>query len=86
MNLKSALALAIATLGCSLALAQQGVSKDTILIGTIHDQSGPLAGDGKQARTGMAAMFCAVPRWPATMNTLSWFTSFCAASTAFFGS
>ena len=32
---------------------QQGVSKDEILIGTIQDLSGPLAGFGKQARNGM---------------------------------
>ena len=32
---------------------QQGVSKTEILIGTIQDLSGPLAGYGKQARNGM---------------------------------
>jgi branched-chain amino acid transport system substrate-binding protein len=32
---------------------QQGVSKTEILIGTIQDMSGPLAGYGKQARNGM---------------------------------
>ena len=54
MKLKSTLALAIAILGCSLALAQQqGVSKNEILVGTIQDLSGPLAGYGKQARNGM---------------------------------
>jgi branched-chain amino acid transport system substrate-binding protein len=54
MKLKSTLALAVATLACSLALAQQqGVSKTEILIGTIQDLSGPLAGYGKQARNGM---------------------------------
>jgi hypothetical protein len=36
--------------------------------------------------TGMAALFCAVPMWPAIMKILSWLTSFCAASTAFLGS
>ena len=35
------------------ALAQQGVSKDEIVIGTIQDLSGPLAGFGKQTRLGM---------------------------------
>ncbi len=35
---------------------------------------------------GIDALFCAVPVCAATMNTLSWLTSFCAASTAFFGS
>src|SRR3954466_203278 len=54
MKLKSTLALAVATLACSLALAQQqGVSKNEILVGTIQDLSGPLAGYGKQARNGM---------------------------------
>ena len=32
---------------------QQGVTKDQILIGSIQDLSGPLAGYGKQARAGM---------------------------------
>jgi branched-chain amino acid transport system substrate-binding protein len=37
-----------------LALAQtQGVSKNEILIGSIQDLSGPIAGFGKQARLGM---------------------------------
>ncbi len=55
MKLKSTLAAAaIVALGCSSALAQQqGVSKNEILIGTIQDMSGPLAGYGKQARNGM---------------------------------
>ena len=35
------------------AAAQQGVSKDEILVGTIQDLSGPLAGYGKQARNGL---------------------------------
>jgi branched-chain amino acid transport system substrate-binding protein len=48
------IALAAAVLACASAFAQQqGVSKDTILIGTIQDLSGPLAGYGKQARNGM---------------------------------
>jgi branched-chain amino acid transport system substrate-binding protein len=46
------LALAASALP-SAALAQQGVSKDQILIGSIQDLSGPLAGYGKQARAGM---------------------------------
>ena len=47
-------ALATLTLGSSAVLAQsQGVSKTEILIGTIQDLSGPLAGYGKQARNGM---------------------------------
>ncbi|OOG50638.1 ABC transporter substrate-binding protein [Polaromonas sp. C04] len=54
MKLKSTLVLAILALGTTLALAQQqGVSKNEILIGTIQDMSGPLAGYGKQARNGM---------------------------------
>ena len=51
MNLTVALALA---LSAPLALAQsQGVSKGEILIGSIQDLSGPIAGFGKQARMGM---------------------------------
>ncbi|WP_332826747.1 ABC transporter substrate-binding protein [Ramlibacter sp.] len=53
MKLKATLAAA-AILACTGVLAQQqGVTKDTILIGTIQDLSGPLAGFGKQARNGM---------------------------------
>ena len=53
MNLKPTLALA-ATLAVLPAFAQQqGVTKDQILVGTIQDLSGPLAGYGKQARNGM---------------------------------
>jgi branched-chain amino acid transport system substrate-binding protein len=37
----------------ALAAEQQGVSKNEIVIGTIQDLSGPLAGYGKQARNGM---------------------------------
>ena len=54
MKLQSSIALAAVALACAPAFAQQqGVSKDTILIGTIQDLSGPLAGYGKQARNGM---------------------------------
>jgi hypothetical protein len=35
--------------------------------------------------TGMAARFCAVPRWPTMAKILSLLTSFCAASTALLG-
>jgi branched-chain amino acid transport system substrate-binding protein len=35
------------------SIAQQGVSKTEILVGTIQDMSGPLASFGKQARFGM---------------------------------
>ena len=48
----SLLAAALAVLPVA-ALAQQGVSKDEIVIGTIQDLSGPLAGFGKQTRLGM---------------------------------
>jgi branched-chain amino acid transport system substrate-binding protein len=41
-------------LGASAALAQtQGVSKDEIVLGSIQDLSGPIAGFGKQVRLGM---------------------------------
>ena len=54
MKLKSTALLATLTLATSMALAQsQGVSKNEILIGTIQDLSGPLAGYGKQLRNGM---------------------------------
>ena len=54
MKIKTGIALATLALGSSTALAQsQGVSKTEILIGTIQDLSGPLAGYGKQARNGM---------------------------------
>ena len=39
--------------GQSAMAQQQGVSKDEILIGTIQDLSGPLAGYGKDLRNGM---------------------------------
>ena len=44
---------ALLALAASSVQAQQGVSKNEILIGTIQDFSGPLAGFGKQARFGM---------------------------------
>ena len=47
----SILALTLA-LG-SAAFAQQGVSKDTLTLGSIQDLSGPLAGFGKQVRMGL---------------------------------
>ena len=54
MKLKSTLALAVLALGTVAASAQQqGVTKTEILIGTIQDMSGPLAGYGKQAKAGM---------------------------------
>jgi branched-chain amino acid transport system substrate-binding protein len=57
MKLKTlAASLAMGTLLLATAQVQaqsQGVSKDEILIGTIQDLSGPLAGYGKQLRFGM---------------------------------
>lgn len=52
--MKLKLTLAVAALAAAPAFAQQqGVTKDQILVGTIQDLSGPLAGYGKQARNGM---------------------------------
>ncbi len=53
MQLKTSLALSTLALAATLAHAQQGVSKDEILLGSIQDLSGPIAGFGKQARLGM---------------------------------
>src|SRR5574343_1608763 len=54
MKLKSAIALSTLALAAGLVQAQQqGVTKDEIVLGSILDQSGPLAGFGKQARMGM---------------------------------
>ncbi|TWO72183.1 ABC transporter substrate-binding protein [Caenimonas sedimenti] len=54
MKLQFPLAIAVLALGALPAHAQQqGVTKNEILIGTIQDMSGPLAGYGKQARNGM---------------------------------
>ncbi|MDQ6882364.1 MAG: ABC transporter substrate-binding protein [Pseudomonadota bacterium] len=54
MTLKSKMGLAVLALASTLASAQQqGVTKNEILIGTIQDMSGPLAGYGKQAKAGM---------------------------------
>jgi branched-chain amino acid transport system substrate-binding protein len=55
MKLHSIAALAAVALATSAAHAQatQGVSKDTITLGSIQDLSGPLAGFGKQVRLGM---------------------------------
>ncbi|MBY0408826.1 MAG: ABC transporter substrate-binding protein [Burkholderiaceae bacterium] len=47
----AALAFTLGTSGA--AMAQQGVTKDTITLGSIQDLSGPLAGFGKQVRLGM---------------------------------
>jgi branched-chain amino acid transport system substrate-binding protein len=56
MNMKFNVTLALAALALSSTVCsaqQQGVSKNEILIGTIQDLSGPLAGYGKQLRNGM---------------------------------
>lgn len=47
------IALAALALTGTQAIAQQGISKDEITLGSIQDLSGPLAGFGKQARLGM---------------------------------
>jgi branched-chain amino acid transport system substrate-binding protein len=55
MKRKTLLALSILALAAFSAQAQkaQGVTKDEIVIGTIQDLSGPIAGFGKQVRLGM---------------------------------
>ena len=58
MTLKTTLMLAALALAASAVQAQkaappQGVSKNEILLGSIQDLSGPIAGFGKQARAGM---------------------------------
>ena len=49
----AALALVAMTGASAQAQPSQGVSKDTITLGSIQDLSGPLAGFGKQVRLGM---------------------------------
>ena len=46
-------ALALACTGASAQNSNQGVSKNEIVIGSIQDLSGPIAGFGKQVRLGM---------------------------------
>jgi branched-chain amino acid transport system substrate-binding protein len=57
MNFKrTAATLAVATIAATSAMAQnsnQGVSANEIVIGSIQDLSGPIAGFGKQSRLGM---------------------------------
>ncbi len=55
MKLKSIAALAALALSAGAAFAQpmQGVTKTEILLGSIQDLSGPIAGFGKQTRLGM---------------------------------
>ena len=45
--------LLAAVSAAALAAEQQGVSKTEIVVGSIQDLSGPLAGFGKQIRNGM---------------------------------
>ena len=52
--MKHILAAIVLATGATFAVAQsQGVTKDQILIGTIQDLSGPIAGFGKAVRQGM---------------------------------
>jgi len=58
MKQKPALAATVWALGLALSTGlahaqSQGVTKDTITVGSIQDLSGPLAGFGKQIRSGM---------------------------------
>ncbi|PZO11491.1 MAG: ABC transporter substrate-binding protein [Burkholderiales bacterium] len=54
MKTRLTLVAALLALGSGAALAQsQGVSKDEIVLGSIQDLSGPIAGFGKQVRLGM---------------------------------
>jgi branched-chain amino acid transport system substrate-binding protein len=55
MKQKTTLALAAIALTATVSIAaeQQGVTKTEILVGSIQDLSGPLAGYGKQLRNGM---------------------------------
>ena len=53
MKLRTITLLAVLALAGGAAQAQQGVSKDSITVGSIQDLSGPIAGFGKQARNGM---------------------------------
>ena len=52
-HLSTILAALLAVAGQAATAQQQGVAKDEILIGTIQDLSGPLAGYGKDLRNGM---------------------------------
>jgi branched-chain amino acid transport system substrate-binding protein len=49
----AALALSSAASAQTSSVPVQGVTKDEILLGSIQDLSGPLAGYGKQSRAGM---------------------------------
>ena len=53
MSSKHVFSHVLLTLFATTSIAQQGVTKTEILVGTIQDMSGPLASFGKQARNGM---------------------------------
>lgn len=53
MKVRTTLIFATLALAASLASAQQGVSSSEIVLGSIQDLSGPVAGFGKQVRLGM---------------------------------
>ena len=53
MKQMQGLALVGIALTATVSIAQQGVTKTEILVGTIQDMSGPLASFGKQAKYGM---------------------------------
>ena len=53
MTFKKLGLLAALAVSSTLTIAQQGVSKTEITLGSIQDLSGPIAGFGKQARLGM---------------------------------
>jgi branched-chain amino acid transport system substrate-binding protein len=53
MKIASLALASLALLAIGTAQAQQGVSKTEIVIGSIQDLSGPVAGFGKQSRNGM---------------------------------
>jgi branched-chain amino acid transport system substrate-binding protein len=55
MKNRTPLALAVIALTATVSIAaeQQGVTKTEILVGSIQDLSGPIAGYGKQIRNGM---------------------------------
>ncbi|MCM2252721.1 MAG: ABC transporter substrate-binding protein [Ramlibacter sp.] len=55
MKVRTAFAMLTLALGCGLAAAQtsQGVTRNEIVLGSIQDLSGPIAGFGKQDRLGM---------------------------------
>ena len=52
-SVRFALSATVLALASLQALADQGVSKTEIMLGTIQDLSGPLASFGKQSRNGM---------------------------------